>query len=117
MTWIKILLVLLLCVPVAFVIWCFVRNISNMLKRQEKAAEERRKNKEMFRDRKARNNHRTYERKYPRDRDRYMLGNPDFDVQREPIDPSVYRFKNPQRYRNDYAKRADRQQRRNRRER
>ena len=115
MTLIKILLVLLLCVPIAFVMWCFVRNISDMLKQQEKAAEERRKHKEMFRDRKARNNHRNYERKYPRDR--YMLGNPEFDVTREPVDPSVYRFQNPQRYRNDYARRADRQQRRNRRER
>ncbi len=114
MTLIKILLVLLLCVPIAFVIWYLVGNISDMLARQEKAAEERRKNKEMFRDRKAKNNHRTYERKHPRDRD--MFGNPGFDVQKEPIDPSVYRFQNPQRYSSDYAKRAERQQRRSRRE-
>lgn len=48
MGFIKFVLVLLLCVPIAFLLWCTLSNLVESLKKQHGEAERARRNKEIF---------------------------------------------------------------------
>lgn len=48
MGFIKFVLVLLLCVPIAFLLWCTLSNLVESLRKQHGEAERSRRNKEMF---------------------------------------------------------------------